>query len=220
MASLPAEQGLEPQAGAMLLDRVARNGSASHPYVGAAAAGRSGVRDLADAVHFLCALHGRYPGLIELAAGRVAEPAARNWLSGASDAFAGERGFLARLSVAAGPLPPTPGGAGGEAMIATQRHALQTLAQSERRGCALGAALAFAADWLVVRTLLNMAAERLGVVAPPAPFRDGGALADLADGSAATMPVRRALLFGAEQVALQHRALWDVLQARSEARAG
>ena len=56
-----------------------------------------------------------------------------------------------------------PGGAGSETAILAQRAALATLAQSDRRGCALGAALAFAADWASIRTVLDAAAKRLGV---------------------------------------------------------
>ena len=62
-----------------------------------------------------------------------------------------ERAYLTRLSVAVGAIPSTPGGADSETAILAQRAALATLAQSDRRGCALGAALAFAADWASIR---------------------------------------------------------------------
>src|SRR6476660_3069339 len=51
------------------LARVAAEGSARHKYLNALleASGRHSGRDLSDAVHLLCSLHGRYPGLIEVA---------------------------------------------------------------------------------------------------------------------------------------------------------
>ena len=51
------------------LARVAGDGCARHSYLDALleASGRHSGRDLADAIHLLCSLHGRYPGLVELA---------------------------------------------------------------------------------------------------------------------------------------------------------
>jgi hypothetical protein len=126
-----------------------------------------------------------------------------------------ERVYLTRLAVAAGPMPSTHGGAGSETAILAQRGALATLAQSDRRGCALGAALAFAVDWLSIRSVLDVAARRLGVDPRPSGLGDSTLFAEVADASA---EAERALLFGAQQLALQHRALWDLLEARQQAR--
>ena len=95
-----------------------------------------------------------------------------------------------------------------------------TLSQSDRRGCALGAALAFAIDWAAVRTVLNAAARRLGI--EPAPCRLGGPdeLAAVAESATDAIGSERAILFGAQQLALQHRGLWDLLEARQQARRG
>ena len=51
------------------LARVAGDGCARHSHLNSLleASGRHSGRDLADAVHLLCSLHGRYPGLIEMA---------------------------------------------------------------------------------------------------------------------------------------------------------
>ncbi|HWT13201.1 MAG TPA: hypothetical protein VN231_10650 [Allosphingosinicella sp.] len=206
--------------GALLFACVAEQGSAAHPYFASDTllAGPESARNLADAVHFLCALHGRHPGIIDLAAGRTVEPAARAWLIAAADPMAVERRFLGRLAVAAGPVPSTPGGPQSETAVIAQRGALATLAQSDRRGCALGAALAFAADWRQVRTLLDGAARRLGVENPPCALGDEDALAAVADAAGADPATERALLFGAQQLSLQHRALWDLLEARRQAR--
>jgi hypothetical protein len=217
MASRPLDEVESGSAGALVAMCVAEAGSAAHRWF---AADRShGSRDIADAIHFLCVLHGRHPGVIELAALRATEPAARAWLTDAADAMADERRYLAKLAVAAGGAPSTPGSAQSEAAVAGQRAALVTLAQSDRHGCAVGAALAFALDWRTVRAMLDAAANRLGVDAPP--FRLGQAdevrlVADVIGESALT---ERALLFGASQLVRQHWGLWDLLGARRDARA-
>jgi hypothetical protein len=92
------------------------------------------------------------------------------------------------------------------------------LAQSERRGCALGAAMALIIDWVVIRGVLDCAAKRFGVEAPVSRLLDTAPVRALADQSDGKPAVTRALLFGAEQVALQHRGLWDLLEARQQAR--
>ena len=221
MASLSvAKTGI--RTGALLFARVAEHGSAAHAYVRSDAllTGPDSARNVADAIHFLCALHGRHPGIVELAALRSIEPAAKPWLDAACDAIAVERGWLTRLAVAAGAPPGTPGGTSSETAVIGQRAALATLAQSDRRGCALGAGLAFAADWIAVRRLLDAAARRLGVDAPPCGLGDAETLSDIADRCGATPAVERALLFGAQQLALQHHGLWDLLEAREQARRG
>ncbi len=47
---------------------------------------------------------------------------------------------------------------------------------------------------------------------------DADAIASLADAAAVTPGMERALLFGATQIAVQHRGLWDLLEARQQAR--
>ena len=54
-------------------------------------------------------VHGRFPGVIDHAATRSADNGARQWLLQACEAFADERAYLARLSVALGPVPSTSG---------------------------------------------------------------------------------------------------------------
>lgn len=220
MASASVETAGGPLTGALLLEQLAEHGSAAHPYAAsprllkAPTAGR----DLADLIHYLCVLHGRYPGLIDHAAARVVEPGARAWLTNATYAFAGERAYLARLAVASGPVPSTPGAGGTDAAVLGQRHAMETLALSERRGCALGAAMALVLDWAVIRSCLDAAASRFGVDTPAYPAAGREALLALADDYGAQAPVQRALLFGAQQILVQHHGLWDLLEARQQAR--
>lgn len=222
MTSVSVAKAAGAGTGELLLVCVADHGSAGHPYFASEAlvAGADSARNLADAVHFLCALHGRHPGIVDHAAGRTVDPDARAWLVAAGDAMAGERLYLTRLAVAAGPAPSTPGGSEAEAAVVAQRGALATLAQSDRHGCALGAALAFAADWSPVRGLLDAAARRLGVDAPPRRLGQADELRALADAAGRSAAAERAMLFGAQQLALQHRGLWDLLEARREARVG
>jgi hypothetical protein len=202
--------------GEKLLACVAEHGSAAHSYPASTALlkGPHAARNLSDAVHFLCTLHGRHPGIVDHAANRCPEPAARAWFAAATQAFAAERAFLARLAVAAGPVPGTPGSADSEGAVIGQRHAIEMLAQSERSGCALGAALAVAIDWARIRSVLDAAARRFGVDAPAFTL---AAPSDLS-GLAATASAERALLFGAEQIVLQHHGLWELLEARQQAR--
>lgn len=218
MASLSVESAQGVRTGNLLVACVAEHGSLTHPWFGSPTllAGPEAARNLADAIHFLCALHGRHPGVVDHAAARTVDPAARAWLNAAAAAATHERALLTRLAVAAGPLPSTPGGGGSETAIQAQRGALATLAQSDRKGTALGAALAFACDWGPVRSkVIEAAARRLGVDTVPQGFGDEATLRAVADEAGAS---ERALLFGAQQLALQHRALWDLLEARAQAR--
>jgi hypothetical protein len=220
MASASFETAGGPLTGALLLERLAEHGSAAHLYAASPRLlrGPTAGRDLADLIHYLCVLHGRYPGLIDHAAARVVEPEARAWLTNATYAFAGERAYLARLAVAAGPVPSTPGAGGTDAVVLGQRHAMETLATSERSGCALGAAMALVLDWAAIRTCLDAAAARFGTEAPAYPAADSQAVVRLADQHGASAPVQRALLFGAQQILVQHHGLWDLLEARQQAR--
>ena len=220
MASVSVAKARGAGPGALLVACVDEHGSAAHPYFAGETlgSGPDSARTLADAVHFLCALHGRQPGIVDLAAGRTVEPAARAWLAAAADAMTAERLYLTRLAVAVGPVPSTPGQAGSESAVIAQRSALATLAQSDRKGCALGAALAFAVDWTPIRALLDGVARRVGVEPPACRLGDEAELAPVADSVGEAAATERALLFGAQQLSLQHRGLWDLLEARQQAR--
>jgi hypothetical protein len=202
------------------LARVAGEGSARHSHLSALleGAGRHSGRDMADAVHLLCSLHGRYPGLVEIALQRCPKGPVRDWLTHASESFERERLYLVRLTSAVGPIPSTPGSAETEASLVAARHALETLATSERDGCALGAATALVCDWWPVRRLLDRAAARVGTEAPAPSLPDEASVVAIVDRAAVSPGSARALAFGGEQLLLQHRALFDLLEARAEAR--
>lgn len=202
------------------LAKISGEGCARHAHLTALleGSGAHSSRDLADAVHLLCSLHGRYPGLVEVAFTRCPKGAAQEWLAHASEGFERERLYLVRLTAAAGPVPSTPGASETEASLAAQRHALETLGRSERNGCALGAATALIGDWWPIRRLLDRGAARYGVECPSPSLPDEASMLAViglvSDGPAN----ERALTFGGEQMLLQHRALFDLLEARAEAR--
>jgi hypothetical protein len=200
---------------------VSTEGTAANAYVRCPelTTGREALRNLADAAHYLCVLHGRFPGVIDHAARRVSHPAALGWLSAASDAFAGERSLLTRIAVAAGPLPSTPGQAECEAAVLQQRHALDMLAQSDRSGCALGAAFALALDWQAIRGVLDAAARRVAIEPQKCALPSWEETRAVALTACESMPVERAIGFGAQQLLAQHRGLWNLLEARQAARA-
>ena len=206
---------------AELLDSlVASGGTGAHPHVrsGALSSGPEAMRNLADAVHFLCLLHGRYPGVIDNAARKAVDPASRQWMDEAADAFAQERAFLSKIASAVGPVPSTQGQAQCEAAVTAQRKAIDMLAESDRHGCAVGAAIALTLDWRTIRVLLDISAQRLDLNPPTCTLPDLRETARLAATVAETPAVERAMVFGAQQLITQHSGLWDLMAARTVSR--
>ena len=80
------------------LARISGQGNARHPHLLALVEGSSphSARDIADAVHLLCSVHGHHPGLVEQALGLCPAGPAHQWLAGAADAFERERLYLVR----------------------------------------------------------------------------------------------------------------------------
>jgi hypothetical protein len=202
------------------LARVGVEGCARHPHLAALidGSGPNSARDIADSVHLLCSVHGHHPGLIELALELSSDGPARQWLGRAADAFERERLYLVRLTAAVGPLPSTPGAAETEATLVAQRHALEILARSERRGCALGAATALVSDWWPIRRLLDRAASRVGIESPAPSLPDEASVVAVIEDECDSPASERALGFGGEQMLLQNRGLFDLLDARAVAR--
>jgi hypothetical protein len=115
-------------------------------------------------------------------------------------------------------MPSTPGAAETESSLVAARHALETLAMSERNGCSLGAATALVGDWWPIRRLLDRAASRVGIEAPAPSLPDEASVIEVIEFAGESQSSSRALAFGGEQLLLQHRALLDLLEARAEAR--
>jgi hypothetical protein len=203
-----------------LLALVRAEGSASHrhPKSDVLTQGPEAARNVADIVHLLCLLHGRHPGVVDHAIDRVSNPSTRAFLSDAADSFAHERALLTTLVVAVGPLPSTPGQADTETAVLAQHHAIDMLAQSERTGCAFGAALALIADWAAVRPVLETAARRLSLDIERSELPNSSVLSAVVRSADNSPAEDRAMLFGAQQIVAQHRGLWDLLEARAVAR--
>jgi hypothetical protein len=197
---------------------VSAEGTVAHPFYRALLAPDASLRDLVDAVHALCMLHGRHPGVVDYALAHDPASSAQAWLAEAAQAFVAERSYLVRLVAAAGPLPSTPGQAESEAAIIAQAHALDTLAQSDRAGCAIGAAVSLVLEWGPIRTLLDVAATRFGIEAAPNTLPIDTDTTTLLATTFGTPAVERAILFGADQVLAQHRGLWGLLESRASAR--
>lgn len=195
----------------------ASDGCADHAILRRLAQAAVAGRDIADAVHALCAVHGRLTNVFEEARARAVPGLDALWLGQAAEAFGVERANLARLTAAVGPLPSTPGQAESDAAFAAQRHAFDMLARSDRTGCAIGAAMALVIDWHAFRTILDTAATRVGVAALPFGLPGIGEIVALAT-DALPAPVRRAIAFGAQQTFAQHRGLCDLIEARAIAR--
>ena len=220
MANKAAVEGQTGHVVEAQLARVDAEGSSRHPHLAAliTATGATASRDLADAVHLLCAIHGRHPGLTDLALAASPAGETRDWLRDAADAFDRERLYLVRLTSAIGPMPSTPGAMQTENALLAQRHAIETLAKSERRGCALGAATALVQDWRSFRPLLDHAADRSGIECPTCTLPTGESLAAVVAAGTDGVASERALGFGAEQLLLQHRGLLDLMEARAGSR--
>jgi hypothetical protein len=199
---------------------IAGTGTRGHPYVTSDELlhGRDSARNLADAVHYLCVLHGRLPTVIDLAGAKAGLSAIGGWLGTAATGFALERSYLTRLVVAVGPIPSTAGQAEAEAAVVAQHHALEMLARSERTGCALGAAIGLVLDWPAVRPVLDAAADRVGIARVPCAIPSYAETQAFALEVATGPSVERALRFGIEQILAQHDGLWSLLQSREHAR--
>jgi hypothetical protein len=169
---------------------------------------------VADIAHFLHVVYGRHPGIIDHAAHRIVDDAARKWLIRAIDAVAAERIFLNALTVAAGPERRHHGENKVAALIAAQARNFEMLATSERKGCPAGAAIAFVIDWQSTRPLLGTVALHLGLELPANPFPTIAECTTLADKLGSSDAHRRAMRFGAEQLLAQQRGLWRLIAAR------
>lgn len=207
-------------AGELVVALVASEGSGGHPWLHSAElnAGPLASRNMADLLQLIGLLHGSHPGLLETVAEQNLASEADMWLGEACAGFADERDYIARLAVAAGPPPGTPGEATTVSALLAQRGALQMIGRSDRFGCALGAAAALMLDWIPIRATLDTAAARLGVTPPPFGMPGEAAVAETLALLSPRERLDRSLAFGARQVLQHHHGLLDLLQTRAGAR--
>ena len=203
-----------------LLALVRASGTTAHPHPSSKtlSEGPEAARNVADIIHLLCLLHGRQPGVVDHAAANPGAADFAPFLADAVDSFAAERALLTKLVVAVGPLPSTPGQSETETTVLAQHHAIAMLANSERAGCATGAAIAVIADWWPIRDVLDMAARRLSIDIEPCSLPDLATIAQTLRSTLTSVAASRAMLFGAQQIVAQHSGLWDLLETRAAAR--
>jgi len=169
---------------------------------------------LADIAHFMHISHGRHPGIIDHAALKIVDIAARNWLIQAIDGIAAERAFLNKLTVIAGPIRRLSGQEKVSAIVENQAKSFQMLSTSDREGCPAGVVIAFIVDWHQTRNLLGMVADEIGVQPTPLLLPSVDACAELARQLDDSTAYRRAMAFGAQQILAQQRGLWQLIVAR------
>lgn len=169
---------------------------------------------IADISHFINISHGRHPGVVDHAAHKIVDDAARKWLVEAIDGFAIERGFLNALTVAAGPIRRHVGQDKITALITGQSKNFEMLATSDRKGCPVGAALAFVLDWHQTRVLLERVALHIGMEPPALALPSVAQCSLLAEQLAQDDGYRRAMGFGSQQLLGQQRGLWQLIAAR------
>ncbi len=198
-------------------------GSGSHPYLAQLSvekrmSGGLNSADRADALALLAGVHGRLPGLIDHAANVTHDADMRRFLIRSGTAFALERAMIARLTMLAGPSPSTPGDDRCTAALEALRHSLDLLGQSERNGCAAGAALALLADWRAIRPMLEVTAALLDGQPSRNQLPSATEIEDHASALHSDDRSARAARFGVDQLLMQHNALWALLSARHDAR--
>lgn len=213
-----ARTGWHSSAGDTLARLVGIDGSAAQPQRARLLEANATARDIGDAIHALCAVHGHHPGIAAAALAHCAHPDACAWIETVAEGCATERAYLAQLAAAAGPLPSTPGQAETQATLIAQRHALDMLARSDRRGCSTGAVAALVIDWHAIRVLLDHAAARFGISPVPLELPSVEECMMVVDDYGQSAALERAMSFGATQILAQHRGLWQLLDARASAR--
>ncbi len=198
-------------------------GRASRVSLAAVANGESRQPDafVADTVHLFALLHGELPSLFDSVARGNADFAA--WLKPAVATFHADRAWLTDLCVLTGPSTDLLGITEAETLVRGLRDAMLTLAESSRDGCALGAVLAFLADWPELRAAIDSAGTLVLSARWPSPSMNWPAAplhaASLAAEAAfASRPRMRALAFGAQQFIHIHAQLLDLVASRAAAR--
>jgi len=169
---------------------------------------------LADIAHFLHISHGRHPGIIDFAAQKIVDDAARSWLITAIDGLAAERALLNRLTVTAGPIRRLNGQDKVNSLVEGQARSFQMLATSDRKGCPAGAAIAFVVDWHQTRLLLDLVTTGVGLDPLQLSLPSVTACIQLARELDDNGTCRRAMYFGAQQMLALQRGLWQLIVAR------
>ena len=161
MATRTVDTARSPRTGSLLIACVAGHGTATHPYFASETLtrGHEAARNLADVIHFLCALHGRHPGIVDHAATRTVEPAGRAWLGSAAEASA--------TSLSSGASPRPQGRGSTPSRLAAASSTVRIAAQSTAKAKAAPSAQPRRSDWASVASALRWAT--IAVSLPVAP---------------------------------------------------
>src|SRR3546814_15659527 len=100
----------------------------------------------------------------------------------------------------------------------SQRHALDMLAQSDRTGCAVGAAFALVLDWIAIRLIFDAAALRLGLSPRLCSLPNRHEPLAVAMAICGDTAVERTINFGDRQLLTHHPRLCNLMSARTEPR--
>jgi hypothetical protein len=173
--------------------------------------------DIADVSHYLCLLHGRYPGLMDNLADRMVGTG-DIFYADLAERYTAERRLLTDMTVAAGPINRLSGEDRSMNAVEQLRVAIDLLARSDREGCALGAAAALLIEWKHIRPALNAMARRLGV--KTGDFDCDGLSEQMIERVTSYPDQRhqRAIGFGVKQLCHQHEQFWLLLNNRCAAR--
>lgn len=173
--------------------------------------------DIADVCHYLCILHGRYPGVMDSLSDRMVG-AGDPFYSELAERFTAERRLLTDLTVAAGPIGRLTGEDRSMNMVEQSRVAIDLLARSDREGCALGAAAALLTEWKHIRPALEAIARRLGVTTGELNHESLNTQMLERVTSLPEKRQKRAIAFGIKQFFHQHEQFWLLLNNRCAAR--
>ncbi len=92
------------------------------------------------------------------------------------------------------------------------------LAQSDRRGCALGTAVTMVLEWDAIRAILDAGALRLGIEPPVCRLPTRNDTLKLLDALPEPERISRAMMFGASQLVGQHQRHVGPAGSRAEIR--
>jgi len=173
--------------------------------------------DVADMAHYLCLLHGRYPGLMDNLADRMVASEDSFYIE-LAERFTAERRLLTDLTVAAGPVGRLVGEDQSMTVVEQLRVAIDLLARSDREGCALGAAAALLIEWKHARPALDAIARRLSVKTTDIDLDDYITRMYERIASHPKERQQRAIIFGINQLTHQHEQFWLLLNNRCAAR--
>lgn len=176
------------------------------------------IPDVADLAHALTVTHGGLPNIFDLASLRSDAQSLRNHLVTCSNSFQDWRRFLSALTSKAGPAPSLTDDAAHMVSLVQTKQGIQLLGESERKGCAIGAAFAMLNDWQIVLPESFKFAARLDIVEGIAlPPRTSAIIEEMEclEPSAAEL---RAMSFGADQFYQLNDAFFRHLEARRKAR--